>query len=138
MNIKGDLAIDIANLKIDFERIKQTYRSLFCAIYKLDYDSSFWTGYVLSVGDYFLDFYDIIYAVNNKIDESVLYSWYDYDLTLGENNLGHITLEQYSTDNLPYTIDDIKRLQDLQQKKCEVERDIETLVFKLQYENKHN
>lgn len=55
---------------------------------ELPYDEDNWVGGnvggVVEVSDYFLDFDDIRYCVDNKVAWDELTEWYDYCLTLRE------------------------------------------------------
>lgn len=107
-------ALDIANAKMDYENLKKTYQRLFCAMYKFEDSYAYWTGHVLSVADYFFGLYDIMYAVDNQINEDILFEWYDYDMTLCNYYLGSVSLENYSKGILEYSKEDVKLLNELQ------------------------
>lgn len=109
--------------KIQFTELKEAYRVLFCEQYEFDTDDAYWTGNVLSVGDYFVGLDDVIYAVNIGIVEEEFFKWYDYSLTVWENGLGNISLESYVKGIREYSEDDINKLRELQsnydKSKCE-------------------
>ena len=74
--------INVDTLKNMYKTLKEEYQKRFVDIYGFNMRDSYWTGNVLTVADYFIDFYNVVYAVDNDVCEYDLFNWYDYDLTL--------------------------------------------------------
>lgn len=118
-------------LKNMFETVKIEYQKKFVDAYGFDMIDSYWTGHVLAVADYFFDFYDVMYAVNNNVHEKELFSWYDYNLTIGEYYLGNISLDNYIKGVRPYKDTDINELRKLQSEFNKAKSSLDDLLFKL-------
>lgn len=125
-------------LKNMFETVKDEYQKRFTNKFGFDIRDSYWTGHVLAVADYFFDFYDIMYAVNNKVHEKELFSWYDYNLTIGEYCLGDISLESYIKGVRPYKDADINELRKLQSEFNKAKSSLDDLLYKLRNGNTDN
>ena len=97
-----------------FVELKDAYKTFFCEQYKFDTNDAYWTGNVLSVGDYFVGLYDVIYAVNYGIIDEQFFKWYDYSLTLYEHSLGNVSLENYVKGIREYSEKDVNKLRELQ------------------------
>jgi hypothetical protein len=133
---KNILVDETDKAKTEYEILKNTYKDLFCSIYEFDACDAYWTGHVLSVADFYFDFYDIMYAVNNQIPEKSIFEWYDYDLILGEHFTDKVSLENYSNGILPYKKKDIELLGDLQSQCVKIKYSIDDLINKMRAEKK--
>ena len=118
-------------LKNMFETVKNEYQKRFTNKFGFDIKDSYWNGHVLSVADYFFDFYDVMYAVNNNVHEKELFNWYDYNLTMGEYYLGDISLDSYAKGVRPYKDADINELKKLQSEFNKVKSSLDDLLYKL-------
>lgn len=125
---KNILVDETDKAKTEYEFLKNTYKDLFCSMYGFDACDAYWIGHVLSVADFYFDFYDIMYAVNNQIPEKNIFEWYDYDLILGEHFTDKVSLENYSNDILPYKKKDIELLGDLQSQYVKIKYAIDDLI----------
>ena len=123
-----DSYITIQTLKNMFETIKNEYQKMFIDIYDFDSTDCYWIENVLYVADYYFDFYDVKFAVDNAIGFEFLNKWCDYSLTVYENFHERITLQKYKTGILPYTEEDIEKLQKLQKEKNHIEAEIDDLI----------
>ena len=79
-----------------------------------------------------------MYAVNNNVHENELFSWYDYNLALGEYCLGDISLESYVKGVRPYSDKDINELRKLQSEFNKAKSSLDDLLFKLRHGDKDN
>ena len=124
-------------LKERYKKVKEDYAILFCKRMGLDYEDSYFTGNVFSVADYFVDFTTIVFAVDNMISETTFFEWYDYNLFLGEAELGDISLEQYCNGRMKYSVEDINKLREAKNQVIDAKRHFETLLLqtKNKYEN---
>lgn len=116
--------------------VKEEYQKRFIDSYGFDKIDSYWIGHVLFVADYFFDFYDVVYAVDNDINETKLFNWYNYILTLGEHSLGNVCLENYIKGIRPYKESDVIELRRLQEEYNKAKASIDDLLFKMRNENK--
>lgn len=121
-----------------FETVKNEYQKKFVKKYGFDIRDSYWTGHVLAVADYFFDFYDVMYAVNNSVHEKELFNWYDYNLTIGEYYLGDISLDSYTKGVRPYKDADINELRKLQSEFNKAKSSLDDLLYKLRNGNTDN
>lgn len=128
MNKKNDTYVTIETLKNMFKTIKEEYQKKFIEMYDFNSTDCFWIENVLYAGDYYLDFYDVKYAVDNELLFGFLDKWYDYSLTVYENFNKKVTLQEYKIGNLPYKVEDIENLQKLQKEKNHIESEIDDLI----------
>ena len=74
-------------LKLRYEKVINEYLQLFCKKHELDFNDIDWirneVGSIFSTGDYYLDFLDIKFDIDNDIDSSKFFAWYDIALDLG-------------------------------------------------------
>jgi hypothetical protein len=123
-----DSYITIQTLKNMFETIKNEYQKMFVKMYDFDSMDCYWIGNVFYVADYYFDFYDVKFAVDNAIGFEFLDKWCDYSLTVYENFHERVTLQNYKTGILPYKEEDIENLQKLQKEKNHIEAEIDDLI----------
>lgn len=118
-----DSYVTIETLKSMFKTVKEEYQKKFIEMYDFDSTDCYWIENVLYVADYYFDFYDVKYAVDNELLFGFLDKWYDYSLTVYENGLGNVSLESYVKGIREYSEDDINKLRELQsnydKSKCE-------------------
>lgn len=138
LNENKNSYINTEVLKNMFETVKNEYQKKFVGLYGFDINDSYWTGHVLAVADYFFDFYDIMYAVENNVHEKELFNWYDYNLTIGEYYLGDISLDSYTKGVRPYKDDDINELRKLQSEFNKAKSSLDDLLYKLRNGNTDN
>lgn len=123
-----DSYITIQTLKNMFKTVKEEYQKKFIEMYDFDSTDCYWIENVLYVADYYFDFYDIKFAVDNSIEFEFLDKWCDYSLTVYENFHERVTLQEYKTGILPYKEEDIESLQKLQKEKNHIEAEIDDLI----------
>ena len=74
------------DLKEEYAKVCNAYRKLLCEHFDIDFDNSFWVGgdvgRVLELNDYYVNFDDVIYLVDNNISFDVFSEWYDYNIRL--------------------------------------------------------
>lgn len=121
----------LEDLKTRHESLKDEYAQYFCKQMGLDYNGSYFTENIFCIADYFIDMQTIVYAVNNEIKDTTFFDWYNYNLTLGEENLGDVSLENYVKGNLEYSTDEITRLQNLKDIISESKRKLENYMITL-------
>jgi len=119
---------DIETLKNMFETIKSEYQKKFINNYGFDEKDSYWIDNVLYISDYYFDYYDVKYAVDNDISYEFIDWWYNYSLTVYENFYEKVSLKEYKNDMIPYKKEDIERLQKLQKEKNHIEAEIDDLI----------
>lgn len=128
MNEKNDTYVTIETLKNMFKTVKEEYQKKFIEMYDFDLNTSYWVGTVLFASDYYFDFYDVKYAVDNEIIFEILDKWYDYSLTVYENFHEKVNLEEYRAGNIHYKEKDVRDLQKLQKEKNHIEAEIDDLI----------
>lgn len=128
MKEKNDTYVTIETLKNMFKMVKEEYQKKFIEMYDFYSIDCYWIENVLYVADYYFDFYDVKFAVDNAIEFEFLNKWCDYSLTVYENFHERITLKKYKTGILPYKEEDIENLQKLQKEKCQIESAIDDLI----------
>lgn len=133
-----DTYITVQTLKNMFKTVKEEYQKKFIEMYGFDSTDCYWIENVLYVADYYFDFYDIKFAVDNSVHEKELFSWYDYNLTIGEYCLGDISLESYIKGVRPYKDDDINELRKLQSEFNKAKSSLDDLLYKLKNGNTDN
>jgi len=128
MKEKNDTYVTIETLKNMFKTVKEEYQKKFIEMYDFDLTDCYWIENVLYVADYYFDFYDIKFAVDNSIGFEFLDKWCDYSLTVYENFHERVTLQEYKIGILPYKEEDIENLQKLQKEKNHIEAKIDDLI----------
>ena len=120
--------VTIETLKNMFDTIQTEYQKKFVEMYDFVLKSSYWIGTVLFASDYYFDFYDVKYAVDNDINFEFLNKWYDYSFTVYENFHEKVNLDEYRNGIIPYKEEDIESLQKLQKEKNHIEAEIDDLI----------
>lgn len=71
-------------LKENYENACNEYLNAFCSTYELQYEKDAWVagdvGTIALIGDYYIDFQDMMYMLNNNIAFDEWLRWYDYSL----------------------------------------------------------
>ena len=135
MKKKNDTYITIETLKNMFKTVKEEYQKKFIEMYDFDSTDCFWIENVLYAGDYYLDFYDVKFAVDKEIEFEILDKWYDYSFTVHDVFNKKVTLQEYKTGIIPYKVEDIENLQKLQKEKNRIESEIDDLLYKMKNGN---
>lgn len=69
-------------LKMLYNGVVEDYCVAFCKKHDFEYENDAWVGgavgTIISIADYFIDFQDIKYDIDNDIDKSVFFQWHDY------------------------------------------------------------
>lgn len=120
--------VTIETLKNMFKTVKEEYQKKFIEMYDFGLTDCYWIENVFYVADYYFDFYDIKFAVDNAIGFEFLDKWCDYSLTVYENFHERVTLQKYKIGILPYKEEDIENLQKLQKEKNHIEAEIDDLI----------
>ena len=123
-----DSYITIQTLKNMFKTVKEEYQKKFIEMYDFDSTDCYRIENVLYVADYYFDFYDVKFAVDNSIEFEFLDKWCDYSLTVYENFHERVTLQKYNIGILPYKEEDVENLQKLQKEKNHIEAEIDDLI----------
>ena len=78
------------NIKENYEKAVADYLNVFLKMYDFDILDAWWVsgeiGDVISIGDYFFGFRDIMLCVDRQVAWDDLLAWYDYSLEA--HNLG--------------------------------------------------
>lgn len=127
-NDKTNNCITKETLQSMFETVKTEYQKKFIEMYDFDSTDCYWIDNVLYISDYYFDFYDVKFAVENNISFEFLNWWYDYSLTVYEFFHRKVSLQEYKLDIIPYKKEDIERLQKLQKEKNHIEAEIDDLI----------
>ena len=71
-------------LKENYEKACNEYLKAFCSTYELQYEEDAWeagdVGTIALIGDFYIDFQDMMYMLNNGIAFEEWLRWYDYCL----------------------------------------------------------
>ena len=73
--------------------------------------------------------------MDNEVCEKKFFDWYEYNLFLGENNLGDVTLERYCKNDKPYTEESVKKLRDTKDRLLNAQREFDLLLLKIKNTN---
>ena len=125
----------LEKLKRKHEEVKNEYAKMFCERMGLDDDFSYFSGNIFCVGDYFIDMRTIVWAINNLVDEEKFFEWYDYNLFIGENELGEITLEDYCNGKRRFSEEDINRIKSAKSRINEATREFEDIIFEITHKD---
>lgn len=128
MKKKNDTYVTIEILKNMFKTVKEEYKKKFIEMYDFNSTDCFWIENVLYAGDYYLDFYDVKYAVDNELLFGFLDKWYNYSLTVYEVFNKKVTLQEYKIGSLPYKEEDIEKLQKLKEEQYHLDSEIQDLI----------
>ena len=67
-----------------YTEVCEEYLKAFCQTYELQYEEDAWVagdvGTIASIGDYYIDFQDVMYMLDNGIAFEEWLRWYDYCL----------------------------------------------------------
>lgn len=69
-------------MKKEYEKAVKSYINYFCLKHELEFE--FWVGdevgRICCMGDYYFDFDNIRYDIDNDIERDFIFQWYDYAL----------------------------------------------------------
>lgn len=78
-------------LKENYEKACNEYLKAFCSTYELQYEKDAWAagdvGTIALIGDYYIDFQDMMYMLNNNRAFDEWLRWYDYCLDASDLGL---------------------------------------------------
>jgi len=81
------------SLKSKFDKIANKYLKKFMEKHGFENPDMWWVagmvGTTLFVNDYFLNFEDIRYDLDNEIEKEMLFEWYYYNLEKQEYNINY-------------------------------------------------
>lgn len=94
------------SIKDNYEKSVQLYVDKFCSLNNIEFD--FWVGSnvggVAAFGDYFFNFSDIKYAVDNEICFNWVSDWHEFNVSFGEkcsiDLIDYIKLRELSDNDL--------------------------------------
>lgn len=125
------------DLKELYNKVVEEYCIEFCKKYDFDdYDASMWVsddiGGVLCVSDYFINFSDIKYCIDNNVSWKDFVRWYDYCIDLGmiDTSLPMPNLNSWIHGCPRMSLDDINRLKSAKEAVEEAKRRFEEEVSK--------
>lgn len=124
----------INELKQDWEKLTNEYVKIFCEKHEMYYEEDSWVGNkigeIICIGDYYIDFSDIKYDIDNNISEEKFDEWYwksleVYQIT-GENYLSYEAFCKGAPDRwTPENLNKIKQLkEDVENAKQTLEKEI--------------
>lgn len=109
----------IQRLKENYEKACNEYLKAFCCQYEFQYDEDAWAagdvGTVALVGDYFIDFQDMMYMLNKGIAFEVWLRWYDYCLDAHELGLDEPNFVSWSKGCPRLTEKELQNIKDARQ-----------------------
>lgn len=120
-----------------YENAVHEYCHAFCQKHGYHYDPDMWVGgrvgEIIEIADYFCDFVDIRYDIDNDIAEEMFVQWYDYSLELamldaGEGKIKNVNYEHYCMGARPYSVEDIEALKEAKARVDEAKRALEECI----------
>lgn len=91
--------MDFLQLEKDFNNVCESILMLFCKVYELPYEKDSWVagdiGTFVSIGDYYIDFQDIIYMLKHHISFDTWLQNYDYNLDAHELGFNYINFKHW-------------------------------------------
>ncbi len=122
-------------LRKNFENAVEDYCKAFCKKYELeDYSPDMWVGDhiggIIEVSDYFFNFDDVKYCIDNDVDWMELTTWYDYCIELKSisSDLPVPNLDKWIKGCTRLSADDIIKL-NLARKKIDIaEKELKNLI----------
>ena len=85
-------------LKEKYESVINAYLILFCKKHELEFNDIDWmcgVGTFFNVTDYYIGFSDVKYDIDNKIESSKFFDWYDYSIESGMKDEPFDNYEKY-------------------------------------------
>lgn len=104
-------------IKKRYENAVHEYCQAFCTKHDYHYDPDGWVeiGTVVLIGDYYIDFNDIRYDIDNDVPEEVFIKYYDYTLEIasidgGTGKMKNVNYPHFVKGCRPYTEEQLAKL----------------------------
>jgi hypothetical protein len=130
--------MDLNKLKTDWENLTIEYVKIFCEKHEMYYEEDSWVGNkigeIICIGDYYIDFSDIKYDIDNNIPEEKFDSWYwksleVYQIT-GKNYMSYESFCKGAPDI--WTDEKLKKIKELQKRSEEAKEELEKYIEEAQ------
>lgn len=130
--------MDLNKLKTDWENLTIEYVKIFCKKHEMYYEEDSWIGNkigeIICIGDYYIDFSDIKYDIDNNIPEEKFDSWYwksleVYQIT-GKNYMSYESFCKGAPDI--WTDEKLKKIKELQKRSEEAKEELEKYIEEAQ------
>lgn len=127
-------------LKAAFIKAVDAYMDEWCTKHGFEYGYDGWvaddTGGICMVGDYFVNFDDARYDIDNDLPETMYFDWYEYALDVYEVDTDRkITLEAYANGYRPYTDTQIGMVKTGKAKIRELQKELDELIDSFKKKN---
>lgn len=127
-------------LKADFIKAVDAYMNEWCTKHGFEYGYDGWvsddTGGVCMVGDYFVNFDDARYDIDNDLPETMYFDWYEYTLDVYEVDADRkITLDAYANGYRPYNDTQIGMVKTGKAKIRELQKELDELIESFKNKN---
>ncbi len=87
----------VNTLKELYNNVVKIYIDQFCEKHEIDFDS--WigdnVGEIACIGDYYFNFSDIKFDIDNNVPEKYIFNWYNIVLELHEQNKDILNFKSY-------------------------------------------
>lgn len=101
----------------------------------VEYGEWYWVsddpGTVLCIADYFINFDDLRYDIDNDILETMFFRWYDYSTMLTLYDLKQVNYRSYVKGARPYDESDFENIRILRGKVVEAQKKLEDCLNEL-------
>lgn len=130
--------MDLNKLKTDWENLTIEYVKIFCEKHEMYYEEDSWVGNkigeIICIGDYYIDFSDIKYDIDNNVPEEKFDSWYwksfeVYQIT-GKNYMSYESFCNGAPDI--WTDEKLKKIKELQKRSEEAKEELEKYIEEAQ------
>lgn len=120
-----------------YEDAVHEYCQAFCEKHEYQYDPDDWVGNdiggIVAIGDYFVNFNDIRYDIDNDVPEDKFLHWYDYSLEIamlddGSGKMRNVNYKHWLMGARPYSAEDLEKIRDAKESVNEAERKFKELA----------
>lgn len=121
-------------LKSRYEKVVEDYIKAFSEKHGFGYpDVDIWwvageIGGVLYISDYWLDFRDIKYDIDNNAPETAIFEWYDYVVELAELEAKTVTFANWLKGVRPYSDETLDEIRELHARVLNSKSELERLI----------
>lgn len=130
--------MDLNKLKNDWEKLTIEYVKFFCEKHEMYYEEDSWVGNkigeIICIGDYYIDFSDIKYDIDNNVPEEKFDLWYwksleVYQIT-GKNYMSYESFCKGAPDI--WSDEKLKKIKELQKRAEEAKEELEKYIEEAQ------
>jgi len=130
--------MDLNKLKTDWENLTIEYVKIFCKKHEMYYEEDSWIGNkigeIICIGDYYIDFSDIKYDIDNNVPEEKFDLWYwksleVYQIT-GKNYMSYESFCKGAPDI--WSDEKLKKIKELQKRSEEAKEELEKYIEEAQ------